>query len=92
MWSDTWIVSKYAAIIGVCWYVAKVLVYEEIYLSLCDRPGYQRVRQERQRRKLLFLPYLIVGGICMIFLPPLGLLVWLIGSIAVSFSRPSTRD
>ena len=53
--------------------------------------GYERMMENRERSRQAFLPYLIVGGLCMVFLPPfgsvLGPVIWLFGSIAGSLAK-----
>ena len=53
--------------------------------------GYVHMMENRERSRQAFLSYLIVGGLCMVFLPPFGFIlgpvIWLFGSIAGSLAK-----
>ena len=54
---------------------------EAIY-RVANPDGFARMVENREARRIVFLPYLVAGGVCMIFFPPLGLLIWGIGCCA----------
>ena len=81
------IINFFIGLIFVCIAVVILRNTYQAWLKFSNPAAYERMLDGRARASVAFYPYLVAGGVCMVFSPPLGLFIWLLGSLAATLAK-----